>query len=472
MERLVRLCALGLTLVCVLSVPAFGEDCVTLKTPELVDILEGDRQVELWWRDIYPESLTCVYEPRLGTTNSPWRGNAMMTSGGFYTGACDFVYKFTAMLTDSARFRWDEVDWTTGARSPGIITVTETDTPYELSDGVTVSVLSDGLYTITDSARWTPGDPTFHGIYTGGADSTVSDPIAFTLWCDVGGDVSGSGGGNVVVDWSDSDGGGGSIGVEAAGVDYEIDRGLMVDFPAGTYEAGDTLLMDALRPFVTNDQFSVESETFDGYQVLRRSVEDRPDVYKVVANISRCDTAAFFLPVDGTRYFVDLGIRGDGEGVNPDPDAPTVLNGFPYYYAVVTYDVLADPENPGRLVTSPVEDVKVYPTPAVGSSVANVYVVPNPYVFSAGWEESANGGTESKLQFMNVPQGAQIRIFDTTGNYVQTVLPEMKIDGETQSGRAEWDLRNASGRDIVSGVYIYYITAGDGEKLGRFVVVR
>lgn len=108
----------------------------------------------------------------------------------------------------------------------------------------------------------------------------------------------------------------------------------------------------------------------------------------------------------------------------------------------------------------------------MGSSVADVKVVPNPYVFNAGWEESANGDAGAKLQFMNVPQDAEIRIFDAAGNYVQTVRPEMKIDGETQSGRAEWDLKNGSGREIVSGVYIYYITAGGNEQVGRFVVVR
>ncbi len=476
MERLVRLCALGLTLVCVLSLPAFGEDCVTLKTPELVDILEGHRQVELWWRDVDPEALTCVHEPRLGTTQSPWRGNATLSSGGFYTGACDFVYKFTVMLTDSATVRWTEVNWVTHAQPRRTITLKKTDTPYQLSDGITVSVLSAGLYTITDSTGWTPDAPAFKGIYAGGSDTTAGNPISFTLWCATGGDLSGSGS-NVVVGWSNNKGRGGSIGVAAAGVDYLIEKGLKVAFPAGVYEAGDTLHMNALRPFVSNDQFSIESETFDGYQVLRRSVEDRPGVFKVVANISRCDTAAFFLPVGDTRYFIDKGIDGGGIGVSPDPDAPTVLDGFPYHYAVVVYDVLSDPATPGKLVTSPfdttwVDSVRFYPSPPVGNSVEGVYVVPNPYLFSAGWEGSAGSGTRAKLQFMNVPQDATIRIYDATGNYVQTVRPAMKFGGEVQSGRAEWNLKNASGRDVVSGVYVYYITAGGDEKVGRFVVVR
>ena len=472
MERLVHLCALGLTLVCVLSLPVFGEDCVTLKTPELVDILEGDRQVELWWRDVYPESLTCVHEPKLGTAQSPWRGSASITASGFYTGACDYVYKFTLVMTDSAVFQWTEVNWLTGARPRKTLTVRETDTPYNLSDGMTLTIPAEGLFTVTDSDRWSPPDPAFHGIYAGGSDTTAADPISFTFWCTAGGELSTSGGAGVAVSWSNDAGGSGSMTVEAAGTDYDIEKGLKVEYPAGTYAAGDTLLMNAMRPFVSNDQFSIEAETFDGYQVLRRSVEDRPNIYKVVANISRCDTAGFFLPVDGPRYFLDKGIRGEGEGVDTDPDAPTVLNGFPYYYAVVTYDVLDDPASPGMLVRSPIENVKVYPTPPVGSSLEDVYVVPNPYLFNAGWEETGSGGSGAKLQFLNVPQGAEIRIFDAAGNYIQTVRPEMKFDGETQSGRAEWNLKNASGRDIVSGVYIYYITAASGEKVGRFVVVR
>ncbi len=470
MNRPVHLWILGCALVCALPLPASGQDCLTLLAPELLDIVESDRQVEVWWRDAHPESLTCVHEPRLGTSQSPWKGNASLSSGGFYTGACDFEYKFTVTATDSVTVRWTEVDWLTGAQPRRLITLALTDVPYELSDGVTLTVLSTGLFTITDSQDWTPADPAFHGIYTGGADSTADVPVVFTLSCVVGADVTESSGGAVIA-WSDDAGGSGSIEVAAAGVDYEVDKGLLANFPAGTYVAGDTIVMEALRPFVSNDLFSIKVETFDGYQVLRRSVEDKPGVYKVVANISRCDTAAFFLPVDGTRYFMDRGIRGEEEGVTPDPDAPTVLNGFPYHYAVVTYDVLDDPESPGKLVRSPIDPVEVFPTPPVGGSVEDVYVVPNPYLFSAGWEQHG-GGSGGKLQFFNVPQGAEITIFDAAGNYVRTIRPEMMSDGQNQSGRAEWDLRNEGGTDIISGVYLYHIKAGGNEKVGRFVVVR
>lgn len=471
MKRVFCLWAFGLTLLSVLSLPASGEDCVKLKTPEMINLLEGDRQVEMWWRDAQPESLTCIHQPKLGTTQSPWMGNAGLTSGGFYTGACDFEYRFTLTSTDLVRFRWTEVNWVTGGLTSRVLNVVDTDTSYELSDGITVAVPAGSLYTITDSEGWTPSDPAFHGIYRGGSDEAPDVPVRFKLTCSVGGEVTSSGG-SVVIDWADDAGGSGSINLETAGADYAIDKGLLVNFPQGSYVAGDTLVLEALRAFVSNDQFAIESETFEGYQVLRRSVEDRPDVYKVVAKISRCDSAAFFIPVDGVRYFIDKGIYDTGEGVTPDPDAFTVINGFPYEYAVVTYDVLSDPSFPGSLVRSPAVPAKVYPTPPLGNSLEDVYVVPNPYLFRAGWEESPNGGLEAKLQFMNVPVTAEIRIYDTNGNYIQTVRPEMKLDGETQSGRAEWNLRNASGRDIVSGVYIYRVTAGTSEKVGRFIVVR
>ena len=351
MKRSFCLWALGLSLVAAMSLPAAGEDCVNLETPEMVNILEGDRQVEIWWQDTDPEALTCIGQPALGTTQSPWRGNAGLNSSGFYTGACDIDYKLTVAISDSVRFRWTEVDWIGGSQTGRQITVADTDTPYELSDGIVVAVPAGTLYTVTNSDLWTPPDPAFHGIYLGASDTTAQIPVVFTLTCAAGGDVSASGG-SAVVDWTDDAGGSGSISLENAGADYEIDKGLLVNFPAATYIAGDTLVMEALRPFVSNDQFSIKAQTFEGYQVLRRSVEDRPGVYKVIANISRCDTPSFFVPIDGIRYIMDRGILDTGEGVTPDPDANTVLNGFPYYYAVVTYDVLSDPSNPGKLVRS------------------------------------------------------------------------------------------------------------------------
>jgi hypothetical protein len=471
MKRSFHVCALGLTLACILPASAFCEECITLKTPEITDIVEGDRQVEVWWRDEYPESLTCVLEPRLGTAQSPWRGKATLASGGFYTGACDHPYRFTVSYSDSARLRWAEINWLTGAQRTRVVTISDTYVPYDLSDGITVTVLPESLFVVTDSLAWSPDNPVFHGIYMGGNGDFPDTPMVFTMVCAVGGSLDESGTAGVVVDWEDSTGSSGTIDVESSGVDYEIDQGLMVNFPAGGYEEGDSLFLDVYTPFVHNDIMTIEGSTFDGYQVLRRSVEDRPGTYKVVLDVSRCEEPDFFLPLDGERYFLDRGITDTGEGVTPDPDAPTVLDGFPYEYSVVTYDVLSDPATPGELITSTPDPIKVYPSQPVGNSVTGVYVVPNPYLFHAGWEETINGARRAKLQFVNVPYNAEIRIFDASGGYVQTVRPNLNLDG-SQAGTADWNLRNSDGRDVASGVYIYRVEAGGQEKLGRFVVVR
>ena len=472
MKSLVCLWSLGLVLACVLSLPAYCEDCVVLQTPEIIVIQEGDRWVYAAWQDTNPQSLTCIHEADLGTSQSPWGGHAKLISDGFYVGACDHIYRFSITYLDTAQFRWTEVNWITGARPGRIVNVTRTDFPYQLSDGITVTVSSESLFITTDSTRWTPPNPEFSGIYLGGVPSTPEVPVRFTLACVAGANVDGSGSEAATVDWTDDLGRSGSISVEAAGETYKVDRGLRVAFPAGTYVTGDTLVMEAYVPFVSGDQFSIQVMTFEGYQVLRRSVEDRPSSYKVVANIARCQNPGFFLPVDGVREGAELG----------------VLNGFPYYYAIVTYDRLTDPSHPDQLVTSEPDPIKVYPTPLpliqepenpdsliLGTfSVDNVYVVPNPYVFRAGWEETFNGVREAKIQFMNVPQGATIRIYDMVGSYIKTIsaVDLHPYDGSAQSYRAEWDLKNQDGRDITSGVYIFRVEAGGQERLGRFIVVR
>jgi hypothetical protein len=36
----------------------------------------------------------------------------------------------------------------------------------------------------------------------------------------------------------------------------------------------------------------------------------------------------------------------------------------------------------------------------------------------------------------------------------------------------DWDLKNADGTDVASGIYIYRLESDHGEKTGRFIIVR
>jgi hypothetical protein len=75
--------------------------------------------------------------------------------------------------------------------------------------------------------------------------------------------------------------------------------------------------------------------------------------------------------------------------------------------------------------------------------------------------------------FINVPEDATISIYDATGGYVDAVRPDRySYDESKKQGSAEWNLRNADGRRIASGIYIYHVESKSGESVGRFIVVR
>ena len=189
----------------------------------------------------------------------------------------------------------------------------------------------------------------------------------------------------------------------------------------------------------------------------------------VILSLSICFWMAFFADSNGrqdpfgTRRYTDKGIEGGGIGVTPDSTAAVVLNGFPYKYSVLTYDWSSD----YRMLTSDTLWTEVFPSVSpIGRSIRDVYVVPNPYTFRAGWEQG-----EAKLQFVNVPLGAVVKIFDASGGYISTVVPSRSLDG-SQKGTADWHLVDSDGKQVVSGIYMFRVEAGGDAKMGRFIIIR
>jgi hypothetical protein len=443
---------------------------VSLIPPE-VEVAEGDRLVDLVWRDLSPESLVSVEPPVLGSISFPWEGGAALSSEGFYLGACDWTYDFlVSNVRDTFQLSWQEViDWKEGTERPRQANIPDVEVFLEVSDGMWVKVDSTGLF-VMDATGWTGPIPAFHGIYMGGFPQLGDSSVDYTFTCTSGGEVTGTTG-DVDFEWVNDLDSTGSFTVTEADISIEIDQGFRVKFPAGNYSAADAFAVEVVIPLVDGNRFAVSGETFEGYLVLRKSVEDREDLYKVRANISKCDTFEFFQDDEGNtdpwgeRNYVDRGVVGDQPGTNPDPDLETVLNGFPYEYAVVTWDWSEDHEQ----VLSEINWYRVVPSvPPDSTGVGNVTVVPNPYVLHAGWEID-----DSKLLFINVPKDATIRIYDVAGGYVNTVRPgSYSYDESEKQGSAEWNLRNAAGRQIASGIYIYHVESKLGESLGRFIVVR
>ncbi|HGE70578.1 TPA: T9SS type A sorting domain-containing protein [Candidatus Poribacteria bacterium] len=81
-------------------------------------------------------------------------------------------------------------------------------------------------------------------------------------------------------------------------------------------------------------------------------------------------------------------------------------------------------------------------------------VFPNPVIF----------GRSEKVQFLYLPSGTTIRIFDLNGRLVNTI--------KTEQNKAEWYLDNDSGEKVSSGIYIYSADFKKGRKAGEIAVIR
>jgi hypothetical protein len=469
MSKLTKSLFPGIAAVLLLTV-GFCVAGVELIPPE-VEVAEGDRLVDLVWRDLNPESLVSVEPPVLGSISFPWDGAATLSSEGFYLGACDWTYDFlVSNVRDTIELSWREIiDWKEGTILPRQIQVLDVEVFLDLSQGMRAKVDSAGLF-LMDATGWTGPIPAFHGIYLGGNPELGDLSVNYTFTCASGGEVNETTA-DIEFTWVNDLDSTGSFTVTQADMSINVDRGLKVKFPTGTYETDDEFAVEVMVPLVNGDRFAISGETFEGYLVIRRSVEDREGLYKVRANISKCDTFEFFQDAEGNydpwgdRAYTDQGVVNEQPGVTPDPDLETVLNGFPYEYSVVTWDWSDD----HLQILSPITWHYVLPSvPPNTTGVDGVKVVPNPYVLTAGWEID-----DSKLLFTNVPTDATIRIYDAAGGYINTVRPSSySYDQSEKQGSAEWDLRNAAGRQIASGIYIYHIESKLGESLGRFIVVR
>ena len=161
-------------------------------------------------------------------------------------------------------------------------------------------------------------------------------------------------------------------------------------------------------------------------------------------------------PLVQTKYVVTAYDNGDnGDGIN-HPSADRVSGGV---------GVLENSLGVTRQRTAVANS-------ATQASLDNVYVVPNPYVGSSEFEQFGRFDAEGNrtfpkvIQFVNLPGQATIQIFTLAGDLVQTLAHN---DG---SGVAVWDLQTRLNQEVVAGIYIYRVSGGGQEKVGKFVVVK
>lgn len=92
-----------------------------------------------------------------------------------------------------------------------------------------------------------------------------------------------------------------------------------------------------------------------------------------------------------------------------------------------------------------------------------VQVVPNPYYAYSDYESSQ---IQTIVKLTNLPQQATIKIFTLNGTLIRTYKKD------SDAAELEWDLKNANGVPIASGIYIIHVDAGDiGEKILKFFAI-
>jgi len=186
------------------------------------------------------------------------------------------------------------------------------------------------------------------------------------------------------------------------------------------------------------------------------------------------DDAETYQPFGGYRLYrsvfdiCDWELVGSIEpGVHAYTDT-TVTRGYPYYYALCSYDAQTLVESGKSNFKQALDGTPIPVVP--GWSVdadwkETMSVVPNPYRGSAGWELPH----QDRIAFTHLPAVCDVCIYDLGGNLVVT-LRHRSLGGD--DGEEYWDLRNESDQPICSGLYVYCVRTSDDHLIGKFAVIR
>lgn len=190
-------------------------------------------------------------------------------------------------------------------------------------------------------------------------------------------------------------------------------------------------------------------------------------------------------------------IKGNGIGAETGLEFEYLdvglLNNFKYYYAVSAYT------KPDQITNAPplssalqLSVAEVIPGTQVEETVGNVFVVPNPYrgdqsysAYNPPWEQPSQlqnilqqnqnnnifrwTETDRRLQFVNVPSPARIKIYSLAGDLIRVLDHDNPLEGIV-----DWNLTSDQGLTIASGIYLYAVIDRKNGKtqVGRFVVIK
>jgi|GEM_PF-2580694 len=450
--------------------------------PSDIELTAGDQYIVVEWQDPPAESLYSTTVDVMG-----WTGNCVPAASGFQS-RCDNTYELGVLsVTDDGVL----VSWTHSLTDESFFfTIDRYDTVFSLSDGVVVSfplaaeIDQEGL-----AEGWGNATPTLGGFYVG-ADSAV-----YTLRALAGGTVAETAGEtdpNLDVHWEDAESGRtDTLTIVRADTLLPFDRGLKVSFAPGEVMADSTFVVRAGQSVREGEDFLVYGEAYSGYRVWRaKGLDlDAPELIRTLTLCGEEDERFFECENPNSRFYVDgvrehrWSVNGLCDGIVIDTSTrgyltKDVTNAFAYYYAVTTFDDSVEyavtGSDPGALdfwrslrrgLTVGDTERPIYASAPPRSGVSDVRVRPNPYHVQEvpdDWEQG-----QARVVFEHLPSRATIYVYNVVGELV------VKLEHDNPGVDFEsWNLESAEGRDVVSGVYIFKVESPEGEKVGKFIIIR
>ncbi|MBN1433264.1 fibronectin type III domain-containing protein [Candidatus Fermentibacterales bacterium] len=184
--------------------------------------------------------------------------------------------------------------------------------------------------------------------------------------------------------------------------------------------------------------------------------------------------AESYSPFGGYRIYRSTFIPSGWEMIQEIPGTGTysysdqsVVNGFPYFYAVVAFDDETGVESVKSNYKQTIQGspLEVVPCWVAQSNLDNVRVVPNPYRGSVSWEQTYF----DKIAFTGLPAMCDIYIYTLGGDHVAT-LEHRSYGGD--SGTEFWDLVSRNDQEVMSGLYVFRIETEDDHYIGKFAIIK
>jgi hypothetical protein len=109
----------------------------------------------------------------------------------------------------------------------------------------------------------------------------------------------------------------------------------------------------------------------------------------------------------------------------------------------------------------------------IKEDMQKIRAVPNPYIVTNTMEPAlSNTGLnqQRQLMFTHIPAQCTIKIFTSSGVFVQ----ELYVDNAADNGTYHWDMLTKEGLEIAAGIYVFLVESkatGD-KKIGKFAVIK